>query len=383
MSSGRISGSSPLARGLPRLRGPQALRRRIIPARAGFTTTPPGTLAGTRDHPRSRGVYDRDTCPAPASSGSSPLARGLLLHDLRGLSNVGIIPARAGFTASSGPRSRRAGDHPRSRGVYRGGYGREARGDGSSPLARGLREAGEDQYGEPGIIPARAGFTILVPAPGRGHTDHPRSRGVYRPVRFLRHSCSGSSPLARGLHRHRLGGDVIERIIPARAGFTSPALTSATPTRDHPRSRGVYASDKNDISDFPGSSPLARGLRNTYGHPRLAGGIIPARAGFTHQLITREARCEGSSPLARGLRVRASTRDGVGRIIPARAGFTPQPPASAGNRGDHPRSRGVYDRALPYGVGVYGSSPLARGLRHDRRRDHLGHVDHPRSRGVY
>ena len=52
------------------------------------------------------------------SAGSSPLARGLLRHPTAVLLQRGIIPARAGFTRSGRGRGMRAGDHPRSRGVY-------------------------------------------------------------------------------------------------------------------------------------------------------------------------------------------------------------------------------------------------------------------------
>ena len=53
---------------------------------------------------------------------------------------AGIIPARAGFTRQAHPGRRGQGDHPRSRGVYdvEGGLGAFV--EGSSPLARGLRE---------------------------------------------------------------------------------------------------------------------------------------------------------------------------------------------------------------------------------------------------
>ena len=74
--------------------------RRIIPARAGFTWGRCGVAWGPLDHPRSRGVYrshKRSICP-PA--GSSPLARGLLVMEIALDSMRRIIPARAGFTSS-------------------------------------------------------------------------------------------------------------------------------------------------------------------------------------------------------------------------------------------------------------------------------------------
>ena len=49
-------------------------------------------------------------------------------------------------------------------------------------------------------------------------------------------------------------------------------------------------------------------------------------------------------------------------IIPARAGFTSYIGSSPLARGDHPRSRGVYDEYAAGDQQIVGSSPLARGL---------------------
>ena len=70
----------------------------------------------------------------------------------------------------------------------------------------------------------------------------------------------------------------------------------------------------------------------------------------------------GSSPLARGLRG-AAPRQGVGAgIIPARAGFTTAAACPRRASWDHPRSRGVYHSHAPASSRAGGSSPLARGL---------------------
>ena len=133
---------------------------------------------------------------------------------------LGAIPTRAGFTTTPPPRAPRSRDHPRSRGVYRVAYDPDAEALGSSPLARGLLDAGTEAEEVPGIIPARAGFTPRRRRRRRCGRDHPRSRGVY-PGRWTGTPISrGSSPLARGLlhgERHALAQ---HRIIPARAGFT-------------------------------------------------------------------------------------------------------------------------------------------------------------------
>ena len=174
-------GSSPLARGLPTT--PRSLpgRTRIIPARAGFTSRPVRQCLLFRDHPRSRGVYDPSGCDRETSSGSSPLARGLPTTATSPPVRRGIIPARAGFTPPPGAPIVGPGDHPRSRGVYSFVFCSYVRSTGSSPLARGLRVVDARQDGLRGIIPARAGFTASLPRRDCGLGDHPRSRGVYTP----------------------------------------------------------------------------------------------------------------------------------------------------------------------------------------------------------
>ena len=151
------------------------------------------------DHPRSRGVYVRNDARTDRAHGSSPLARGLPLCSSQESCATGIIPARAGFTnwSVNGPVVWR--DHPRSRGVYLKQIGRDVEKTGSSPLARGLLTRLIPFWEETRIIPARAGFTP-IPWPTRWPLpDHPRSRGVYCARLVASRLAHGSSPLARGL----------------------------------------------------------------------------------------------------------------------------------------------------------------------------------------
>ena len=172
--------------------------------------------------------------------------------------------------------------------------------------------------------------------------DHPRSRGVYA--------------------RFRKRRDIHARIIPARAGFTGDRSGRLRGRGDHPRSRGVYRVKVSLISSSSGSSPLARGLRQDRRHQPGARRIIPARAGFTFMILDFIHSAAGSSPLARGLLRRYLRRRINRRIIPARAGFTPAWRRACPAHPDHPRSRGVYrSKRLHHHLG-HGSSPLARGL---------------------
>ena len=274
----------------------------------------------------------------------------------------GIIPARAGFTHRDGDLVAVQGDHPRSRGVYGAPSPTLCADRGSSPLARGLPAFFLGGIWEKGIIPARAGFTVLPGyTPGRD-VDHPRSRGVYTSVRSGSTSWAGSSPLARGLHAHLHDPRPSPRIIPARAGFTRPSASDVTLISDHPRSRGVYSTTPATPPSPAGSSPLARGLRMGRTRQAMVMGIIPARAGFTGRRLEPPAAANGSSPLARGLRREVRRREADQRIIPARAGFTAFRRWPAPRWRDHPRSRGVYGRTEAGLRSPRGSSPLARGL---------------------
>ena len=397
--------------------------RRIIPARAGFTSrglTRP--IRGT-DHPRSRGVYDPTDMPNYSVMGSSPLARGLrrrrrrqrrprriiparagftsgqthrLSHMLgssplaRGLPPVpghagergGIIPARAGFTITIERNDHGRKDHPRSRGVYFASGSAKKCPFGSSPLARGLLDLCHGVVHGQRIIPARAGFTRAAAEVSADHSDHPRSRGVYEDLTEVRRGEEGSSPLARGLRRRVQPSDRDRWIIPARAGFTAWPAAPGSTSWDHPRSRGVYIHSSYYGDESFGSSPLARGLRALERIGAVDRGIIPARAGFTGRggvprlrgpdhprsrgvyaaRAAASASRAGSSPLARGLPPAPRTPAGPHGIIPARAGFTQTSSSPPTGRPDHPRSRGVYATGYTPVDDYLGSSPLARGL---------------------
>ena len=297
-----MAGSSPLARGLPTISAEMDERGGIIPARAGFTFRARRAHEWEQDHPRSRGVYPSMKAAMAARAGSSPLARGLPAREELEMTSVRIIPARAGFTDRAPAPRRDSPDHPRSRGVYSLVQPAPERIQGSSPLARGLPWRIWPGCSRLGIIPARAGFTRLSQWSHEVPPDHPRSRGVYYLWTDAGQFGAGSSPLARGLQEPSRRARAPGRIIPARAGFTSPTQPNPTSGPDHPRSRGVYKL----LIPLPvraeGSSPLARGLHLARPADDLLHRIIPARAGFTVRRLGSAGDGVGSSPLARGLR---------------------------------------------------------------------------------
>ena len=129
------------------------------------------------------------------------------------------------------------------------------------------------------LIPARAGNMRLVSSANGVWAAHPRSRGEHHYPRTNNLTNNGSSPLARGTYKRRVGAMWLQRLIPARAGNISGMKPAEASLPAHPRSRGEHPRALATASAVGGSSPLARGtfpgLRDVARLERL----IPARAG--------------------------------------------------------------------------------------------------------
>ncbi len=69
----------------------------------------------------------------------------------------------------------------------------------------------------------------------------------------------GSSPLTRGKRRYPAAAGLDDRLIPAHAGKTRRAGTTANPSGAHPRSRGENGRLAMRAFTGAGSSPLTRG----------------------------------------------------------------------------------------------------------------------------
>ena len=296
---------------------------------------------------------------------------------------VWLIPARAGNTHQWRSARLRIRAHPRSRGEHVPNTATGLRLPGSSPLARGTPGVFYPDRPLEGLIPARAGNTLGLKNTDYGDGAHPRSRGEHLDLIFLALTLWGSSPLARGTHV--LMNDKVARVglIPARAGNTRRHQSRRYGRGAHPRSRGEHKSTWTAWSAPTGSSPLARGTPSP-GHGRdLDAGLIPARAGNTHyyRRFGNGSRAhprsrgehspprsngigvEGSSPLARGTRNLSRRVRLSWGLIPARAGNTYRRNNSELSNWAHPRSRGEHFRDCQGAVWDRGSSPLARGTR--------------------
>ncbi len=159
--------------------------------------------------------------------------------------------------------------------------------------------------------------------------------------------------------------------------------SSTNTLRDHPRVRGEHVSAFPGDGEMRGSSPRARGARRRRPVLVREDGIIPACAGSTpiaawscpsrrdHPRVRGEHAdrgvvvpvAPGSSPRARGARHERHLAHALAGIIPACAGSTALASRARPRGADHPRVRGEHPRSSCSSPSRRGSSPRARGAR--------------------
>ncbi|EET77370.1 hypothetical protein CORTU0001_0580 [Corynebacterium tuberculostearicum SK141] len=238
-----------------------------------------------------------------------------------------------------------------------------------------------------GLIPAYAGSTQLHGCQRPPTRAHPRLRGEHvSSTKYVRFS-GGSSPLTRGARLATARFPVVQGLIAAYAGSTSPRISNNIVFPAHPRLRGEHFSSHSSAYTGWGSSPLTRGaLRpptRCHQHRRL----IPAYAGSTGRFRRRVCRLGahprlrgehavlpmvkpppvGSSPLTRGALWCGGLFSLPLRLIPAYAGSTVNHVLLTVLRWAHPRLRGEHAEIKRGATIAQGSSPLTRGAPgHDR-----------------
>ena len=170
-------------------------------------------------------------------------------------------------------------DHPRTCGEKRFNRDQTILTTGSPPHMRG-KDAFISPYGDiPGITPAHAGKRIGLSAFSGLSGDHPRTCGEKSLMRSLHTGRLGSPPHMRGKVGHCLASNSILGITPAHAGKRSPAFSSNSYGRDHPRTCGEKIAVGSHSSAILGSPPHMRGKVPEYlGGDRIMR-ITPAHAG--------------------------------------------------------------------------------------------------------
>ena len=378
---GIVSGSSPRGRGKHQARVLLDPEEGLIPAWAGKTSGPSPPRPRRRAHPRVGGENSAMPAPRALSAGSSPRGRGKREQFFRRFDHEGLIPAWAGKTQVSNPKTAHSAAHPRVGGENFESLRQSVETVGSSPRGRGKLCHSVYQLPRLGLIPAWAGKTARAASAARTGGAHPRVGGENGVPGAKRCVTPGSSPRGRG---KPAPGPALGRgpgLIPAWAGKTSWTESPKCPSRAHPRVGGENQGRSYVELLREGSSPRGRGklrapqLRTT--NPRL----IPAWAGKTARTRGRAHRAPahprvggenstgeyfgatslGSSPRGRGKPPRLRLRDSPRGLIPAWAGKTGPRPQRTWIPGAHPRVGGENAEPKRDPLGVTGSSPRGRG----------------------
>ena len=160
----------------------QAMRMRIIPARAGQTDSIKIRNPLVPDHPRACGANVDSRDGVLVVAGSSPRVRGKLVGRPHPVIIRRIIPARAGQTPSFDNSYTLRADHPRACGANVGFRRTHVVQVGSSPRVRGKLGFRRTHVVQVRIIPARAGQTPAAGSPPHPPQDHPRACGANSPI---------------------------------------------------------------------------------------------------------------------------------------------------------------------------------------------------------
>ena len=216
-----------------------------------------------------------------SSAGSSPHVRGAHLLDDARKKLAGIIPACAGSTNWTRLETSLTRDHPRMCGEHNAIAANSLNQSGSSPHVRGALRRQMANGREWGIIPACAGSTAAAAVRVVVGWDHPRMCGEHNVSFGITNFPQGSSPHVRGALVAKATEGVGYGIIPACAGSTISIRSRNGSRRDHPRMCGEHEVDLFEALCHQGSSPHVRGAQVRVLGDYLRRGIIPACAGST------------------------------------------------------------------------------------------------------
>ena len=154
-----IYGSSPQARGTRHHRPRMRRSSRFIPAGAGNTSRHWPNARNTAVHPRRRGEHSLSQGQLRTRDGSSPQARGTRRGAIPAILWIRFIPAGAGNTMASHRFAHASSVHPRRRGEHVPCVMQAVPNDGSSPQARGTLVHDVSADDSRRFIPAGAGNT--------------------------------------------------------------------------------------------------------------------------------------------------------------------------------------------------------------------------------
>ena len=219
--TGRYCGSSPHVRGKRAPRGLGLPGFRLIPACAGKTFSAQEFGPCQSAHPRVCGENWPARVSVSLAKGSSSRVRGKLTGELIHRRSAGLIPACAGKTNRIASLVSNLPAHPRVYGENGIRRGKPTSPPGSSPRVRGKGLDGLQVDAADGPIPACAGKTSASRPRTARLPAHPRMCGENDEFANIGAIPSGSSPHVRGKPSRPLGRGHSVGLIPACAGKTS------------------------------------------------------------------------------------------------------------------------------------------------------------------
>ena len=205
--------------------------------------------------------------------------RGTVAYTLEDLTDLGIIPACAGNSASGPHGTVHLRDHPRVCGEQRLMALLKQSVLGSSPRVRGTEIVCHLICRSVGIIPACAGNRTNNSGCLRAPRDHPRVCGEQPETCKPPTTPLGSSPRVRGTATLDAAASAFLGIIPACAGNSAPSLQNRFAPRDHPRVCGEQVVGQILLGIAEGIIPACAGnsrkrlLKHPewWDHPRVCG----------------------------------------------------------------------------------------------------------------
>ena len=171
---------------------------------------------------------------------------------------------------------------------------------------------------------------------------HPRGRGEHQPVISVDEIQHGSSPRARGTPCVGFDSAADWRFIPAGAGNTSRGYDRQKSGAVHPRGRGEHRLDDSKIDLDQRFIPAGAGNTGTRCQSGTGCSVHPRGRGEHYGHRWTSAIDGGSSPRARGTRHQLNPPHHHNRFIPAGAGNTIAPALTFDMSSVHPRGRGEH-----------------------------------------
>ena len=155
---------------------------------------------------------------------------------------------------------------------------------GSPPRVRGTAKEqarGQSLYR---ITPACAGNSIYHKPREKRRQDHPRVCGEQASFQRECKPLRGSPPRVRGTGLIEVFAALLDRITPACAGNSGPAIARVRIQKDHPRVCGEQISLRKCYGNHDGSPPRVRGTGRCSAATASSNRITPACAGNSDQL---------------------------------------------------------------------------------------------------